>query len=145
MIILLKNIWIIIINICLKYKTSISNIIQKQLYEDVKKYADKFILISHLRGYMFANVFGNIYHKEVSGHINIDGEKSKEGFIGYIDVNRIKYDDITNVQLLEYFTTLKNADQLNRKKINRELSNIVQYNQFKQYKKHSLTLNIQHT
>ena len=55
-----------------------------QLYDEVKTLDDEFILISHSRGYMFANVFANMYYNNVKAHINIDGGKTREEFKKYL-------------------------------------------------------------
>ena len=105
----------------------------QKLFEEVKKIGTKFILISHSRGYMYANVFGNLYYKHILGYVNIDGGKSDEEFKLYLKNNKEKYQNIKNDDLLLYFDELKKSTNI--KEISKLLSNYVNYNQFKQYKK----------
>jgi hypothetical protein len=106
-----------------------------KLYNDVIKYAKKFVLISHSRGYMIANVFGKMYAKNVLGHINIDGGKPIEEYEEYLQKNKQKYDGLTDEKLLKYFDNLKSTSKNDdeRKSIRSELSKNVQYYQYKQY------------
>jgi hypothetical protein len=64
-----------------------------------------FILISHSRGYVCANVFvfGNLYYKHILGYVNIDSGKSDEEFKLYLKNNKEKYHNIKNDDLLLYF------------------------------------------
>jgi len=107
----------------------------EKLYHDVSKISNKFFLISHSRGYMFANVFSKLYNKNIIGYINIDGGKPKCEYKEYLKINKNKYDNITNEYILSLQLELKKLDQSHTKQIKKELSNITNYFTFKQYKK----------
>jgi len=107
----------------------------KNLYDDVSKISNKFFLISHSRGYMFANVFSKLYNKNTIGYINIDGGKPKCEYEEYLKINKNKYDNITNEYILLLQLELKKSDEKRTKQIEKELSNIINYFTFKQYKK----------
>lgn len=105
-----------------------------QVYNDVLKLDDEFFIISHSRGWMFAHVFINLYYKNVKGYINLDGGYTDLYFKNYLKENK-KYDGYTNDDLQDLLNKFNNKKDLDAKK---EISNIVSYNIFKQYKKTSI-------
>lgn len=107
----------------------------KNLYDNVSKISNKFFLISHSRGYMFASVFSKLYNKNIIGFINIDGGKPKCEYEEYLKINKNKYDNITNDYILSLQLELKKSNKEQAKQIEKELSNVVEYFTFKQYKK----------
>lgn len=107
----------------------------KNLYDNVSKISNKFFLISHSRGYMFASIFSKLYNKNIIGFINIDGGKPKCEYEEYLKINKNKYDNITNDYIPSLQLELKKSNKEQAKQIEKELSKIVEYFTFKQYKK----------
>jgi len=107
----------------------------KNLYNEVSEKHTKFFLISHSRGYMYANIFASLYSKHILGYINIDGGKPLEEYKLYLKDNKNKYDNITDKMLLDYQKELKLSNSKKTKELVKLLSNIVTYYQYKQYKK----------
>jgi broad specificity phosphatase PhoE len=94
------------------------------IFNDVKSIGDRFFLISHSRGYMLSNYFGNKYKNMVIGSINIDGGKPNEEFKKYLEENK-KYGNTDDHDLKKI---LKLNDKIEKSKVN-------QFFEFRQYKK----------
>lgn len=103
----------------------------KKIYNIVSKLDNEFIIISHSRGWMFSHVFIKLYNKQIKGYINCDGGYTDNYFKNYLKINK-KYSKIKDDQLMDYLYKFNtNSDKTAKS----EISNIVTYNIFKQYKK----------
>jgi len=69
------------------------------LYEKVSKISDKYILISHSRGFIFATVFAQIYKDNVCGFINIDGGYSHKKYEEYIKQIKQRVSDAIGIKI----------------------------------------------
>jgi hypothetical protein len=107
------------------------------LFNDVIKISSNFFLISHSRGYMFANVFSKLYPSNIIGYINIDGGKPMYEYEQYLNKNKKKYKNMGNTDLILMQKKLKKANAEETKEIIKKISNFVEYFTFKQ---HNLTI-----
>lgn len=98
----------------------------KTVYHDIKT-KQKLFLISWSRGYMYANVFGELYADQIIGYINIDGGKPDDEFKHILDTT-----DVSDLDLIDLFKQLK---QSNDEKTKKEIKRYVMHRQFEQYEK----------
>lgn len=99
----------------------------KKLYKKINS-KDKFILISHSRGYLLATFFASIYSQQIIGYINLDGGLTAEGVKKYIG-EIPDYSKITS-DLKKIFLELKKE---NKTEYRNKLADIVKYHLYEQY------------
>jgi hypothetical protein len=100
----------------------------KELYDKIKDY-NKFIIISHSRGWILANYFISLYSDKILGYINIDGVESPDFFEDRLEKWGKKYDYINDAILNDLFKKIKNKDEDSYD----ILSRFIKYKIYKQY------------
>lgn len=83
----------------------------KDLYDKVSILSDKYILISHSRGFMFATVFAQLYKDRVCGFLNIDGGYSSQKYEAYIEILKSQLPEkIDDILLEKISVSIRNND-----------------------------------
>jgi hypothetical protein len=101
----------------------------ENLYKKINS-QDKFILMSHSRGYIIASIFASVYSDQIIGYVNLDGGLTLDGVKKYID-SIPDYSTITNDDLKKIFEELSKS---NTKELRNKLADIVKYFMYNQYK-----------